>query len=280
MDLNVAYDPECVTVLHQFIQKRVEITKASKLVIGLSGGLDSSTVVKLAADALGPEKVLTLLLPVKETTDTQDGKNVAEACGVEWKLVDLEKDFNDLLGTYTSSLGLEPDQLPRLTPGNLSSRLRMATLYFAANALGGIVLGTSNKTELLTGYFTKYGDGSTDAMPLGDLYKTQVFSLAEDIGVPDFVIKKKPTAGFFQGQTDEDELGISYPLLDQVLRGLELRLTVEEIAGYLSLSVKEVSRIETMVHRSAHKRFLGAIPKLGIRTPGFDWRENVDFGLE
>jgi len=280
MKLDPGYNSECITIIHQFIQKRIEISRARKVLVGLSGGLDSSVVAKLVADAVGPEMVLGLMMPVRETTDTGEGIRLAEEYGVEYRVVDLEDDFQSLLACYSKALGVPPEMIPPMSRGNLSSRLRMATLYFAANLYGGIVMGTSNKTELLTGYYTKYGDGASDAMPLGDLYKTQVFKLAGEIGVPEHIIQKKPTAGFFPGQTDEGDLGMDYGTLDRILHGLELRFRAEEIAEYLALDVAEVERIEKRVQRSAHKRSLGMIPKLGIRTPGFDWRENMDFGLE
>ena len=280
MELEPPYDSDYITVLHQFIRKRVEIAGARKVLVGLSGGLDSTVVAKLVADALGKDRVICLLMPVKDTRDTEEGKSLAEEFGIEYRLVHLEKDFQALLDSYSRVHKLSGNDLLRLAPGNLSSRLRMASLYFAANLMGGLVMGTSNKTELLTGYFTKYGDGGSDAMPLGDLYKTQVYRLAEEIGVPGRVIIKKPTAGFYQGQTDEDELGVDYATLDKVLYGLELRFTSVEIAERLGLDSREPLRIEKMVQKAAHKRSLGMIPKLGLRTPGFDWRENMDYGLE
>jgi len=280
MNLELGYSTEFVSILHGFIRKRIAITRAKKVLLGLSGGLDSSVVAKLVADAAGKEMVLVLIMPVKETSDTDEAVLLAEEFGIEYRLIDLGPSFRSLVTSYTNSLGISPEKLPPLVPGNLSSRLRMATLYFSANLLEGMVMGTSNKTELLTGYFTKYGDGASDAMPLGDLYKTQVFKLAQDIGVPRRIIEKPPTAGFYQDQTDEGELGIDYATLDKILHGFELRLTAREIAAYLGVDEAEVSRIETMVQRAAHKRFLGMIPKIGIRTPGFDWRENMDFGLE
>ena len=280
MNLELGYSNEFVPILHGFIKKRIAIAQARRVLLGLSGGLDSSVVAKLVADAAGKEMVLVLIMPVKETSDTDEAIRLAEEFGIEYKHIDLEQNFRSLVTSYSSSLCISPGELPPLVTGNLSSRLRMTTLYFSANLFDGMVMGTSNKTELLTGYFTKYGDGGTDAMPLGDLYKTQVFKLAEDIGVPERIIEKPPTAGFYQEQTDEGELGIDYATLDKILYGLELRFTAWEIAGYLTVDVTEISRIETMVQRAAHKRFLGMVPKIGIRTPGFDWRENMDFGLE
>ncbi len=280
MNLELSFDSEIISILHLFIRKRVQIARAKKVVIGLSGGLDSTVVARLCVDALGPEKVLCLLMPVQETPDTAEGRRLAGEFEVDYHLVDLQQGFTTLLETYQDSLGLRKKDMSMLVQGNFASRLRMASLYFTANSISGMVMGTSNKTELLTGYFSKYGDGASDAIPLGDLYKTQVRLLAQEIGIPERVIEKPPTAGFFQGQTDEGDLGMDYSSLDRVLYGLELKLSNEEIAASLGMELAEVQRIEKMVQRAAHKRALGMVPKFGVRTPGFDWRENMDFGLE
>ena len=280
MNLQIPYSKEYKTIIMGFIKKRVEVASAKKVLIGLSGGVDSSVVAKIVAEAVGKELVLGLIMPVKETKDTQVAVGFAEEIGIEYQIVKLDKAFSTLLNTYLKGFAGDVQHLPQMVTGNLSSRLRMTTLYFYANLLNGIVMGTSNKTELLTGYFTKYGDGGTDAMPLGDLYKTQVFKLAEELAIPRHIISKKPTAGFYKGQTDEDELGIDYPTLDKILYGIELRLETEEISESIGVESEVVRRIERMVQKAAHKRFLGIVAKVGVRTPGFDWRENIDFGLE
>jgi len=125
------------------------------------------------------------------------------------------------------------------------------------------------------GYFTKYGDGGSDAMPIGDLYKTQVFALAEELGIPDVILEKPPAAGLVPGQTDEGDLGLSYSELDRILFGIERWLDLEDIAMLTGIDLSTVQRIQHRVHTSSHKRYLGMIPKIGLRTPGFDWRENV-----
>ena len=134
-------------------------------------------------------------------------------------------------------------------------------------------MGTSNKSELLTGYFTKFGDGGADFSPIGDLYKTQIIELAKAIDIPENIIGKPPSAGVAQGQTDENELGITYRDLDRILLGIELKLDIKEIAKRTGIKENEVSRIQEMVNRTVHKRKMPLIPKLGIRTLGSDWRE-------
>ena len=170
---------------------------------------------------------------------------------------------------------VDRDQTKLMAEGNIKARIRMVMLYYHANLHNYLVLGTSNKSELLVGYFTKYGDGGSDAMPMGDLYKTQVFELARELGIPESIVEKPPTAGLFRGQSDEKDLGMKYSELDMILRGIELRLELKDISDITGFPLETVTRIQKKVHGSAHKRCLGKIPKLGLRTIGLDWRENV-----
>ncbi len=149
----------------------------------------------------------------------------------------------------------------------------MIVLYHFANTEGRLVVGTGNKTELLVGYFTKFGDGGADLEPIGDLYKTEVRQLAASMGIPDRVVTKAPSAGLWKGQTDEGEMGITYDRLDAILFGLEQGLDEKVIADRAETSVKEVERIVGTVRMSAHKRKFPSAPKIGLRTPGLDWRE-------
>jgi NAD synthase len=149
----------------------------------------------------------------------------------------------------------------------------MVVLYSIANKENALVIGASNKSELLTGYFTKYGDGASDLMPIGDLYKTQVKLLARKVGLPEKVINKVPTAGLWPGQRDEDELGIDYFTLDKVLYGIELLMDDLRISEETGVNLETVNRIRKMVEISRHKRVLIYIPKVSIRTVGLDFRE-------
>jgi NAD+ synthase len=135
------------------------------------------------------------------------------------------------------------------------------------------VLGTGNKSEILLGYFTKYGDGGVDLLPLGDLYKTQVWALAEQLGLPEPIRSRPPTAGLYEGQTDEAELGLPYRDLDRILHGLEGLRSVEEIADATGLPLAAVRAIELRVAANRHKRRSAPIPKIGLRTVGIDWRD-------
>ncbi|HIP57929.1 MAG TPA: NAD(+) synthase, partial [Archaeoglobus profundus] len=141
-------------------------------------------------------------------------------------------------------------------------RVRMTICYYYANSLGYLVAGTGNKSELMTGYFTKYGDGGVDFLPIGDLYKTEVFELAKYLGVPEKIIKKIPSAGLWAGQTDEDELGITYNKLDTILKGLEIGYSPNEICKIYNVKEEDVRRVIHLIESSKHKRELPPIVKV------------------
>jgi NAD+ synthase len=254
--------------IKDFIRQKVEESGGNGVVIGLSGGIDSATVSKLCADAVGPEKVLNLFMPsgASSRQDRQDAEGFCRQFGMEFKVVDIEP----AVSTFRSML---PSPDCNKYAGNVMARCRMIILYHHACMLGRVVMGTSNKSELLTGYFTKFGDGGSDFCPLGDLYKTEVRQLAEQIGVTRAIIDKVPSAGLWAGQTDEGEMGISYDELDQVLLGIERSMTNEEVAAETGIPLDKVERVWAMHKCSVHKRKTPLIPKLGIRTLGLDWRE-------
>ena len=161
---------------------------------------------------------------------------------------------------------------------NIKARTRMILLYHYAKNLKGLVCGASNKSELLTGYYTKYGDGGVDLQPIGDLYKTQIYKLASYLKIPRAIAAKPPSAGLLEDQTDEAELGMKYSILDKILFGLEQKILPDIIAKDLKISLNEVQRIQTLRKNSQHKRRLPLIPKIGLRTPGFDWRVPIQEG--
>lgn len=266
MPLVPKFEPEMTEVITRFISHRVELARARGAVVGISGGIDSAVVAALCVRALGKKKVLGLLMP--DERPEPEALEVMKWLGIEGRTTPIGK----LLKAVQAS---GPAGLSKEWAGNVKARLRMVLLYMEANRNGRLVAGTGNKSELLTGYFTKYGDGGVDILPIGDLYKTQVRRLADALGVPEKVRRLVPTAGLYPGQTDEGELGISYDLLDRVLLGIELRLDREEIARKAGVPVAEVDRIIRRVGSTVHKRALPAIPKMGIRTIGLDWREEV-----
>lgn len=155
---------------------------------------------------------------------------------------------------------------------NIKARLRMMIIYEYANISKSIVCGTSNKSEILLGYFTKYGDGGVDIMPIGDIYKTHVYELASFLKIPKEIINKPPTAGLIKGQTDKKELKLEYKKIDIILMGLENKLDIKNIAKNAKVKKPEVERIKNMRIQSEHKRRRPMIPKIGVRTSGLDWR--------
>ena len=269
MKLEITFDEGMIEPIKDLIRTRVRECNADGVVIGLSGGLDSAVTAKLCTETLGRESVLTLMLYDNVTTeeDKEDARNLAEMLAVEHEIIDIS---NFIKPFYT--LCAHAEQRSQVI-GNVKARLRMIILYYHANLLNRVVVGTSNKSEIAVGYFTKFGDGGVDIMPLGDLYKTQVRELARYLKIPERVIEKSPSASLWEGQTDEDELGMPYELLDRILFGIECRLSSGEIAERLSLRISDVERVKGMVLKNHHKRKVPPIPKLGMRTFGVDWRE-------
>jgi NAD+ synthase len=267
--LQPRFKEESIAVIHSFIKQKVEEVGAKGILIGLSGGLDSAVVTKLCADAIGPEKVLVLIMPETATPqkDIQDALSLASDLNVAYRVIDI----TDTVAAFSSLLS--PMELDKTTLGNIKARCRMILLYTHSNLEKSIVMGTSNKSELLCGYFTKFGDGGADFSPIGDLYKSQIKDLAKAIGIPEDLCEKPPSAGLAEGQTDEKELGISYQDLDRILLGIELRTEPEIISQKTGIELSEVERIHKLVEKNVHKRKMPLIPKIGIRTFGLDWRE-------
>lgn len=245
--------------LTKFIRKKVFDAGADGVVIGLSGGIDSSVTAALSTRALGPKKVLGISLPemgVSDPGDVDDARLVAEHLGIEFRVVDIAP----VVKAVRDQVKFSPEA--RLPNANILPRVRMVVLYYYANLLNRLVMGCSNRSELRTGYFTKYGDGAADLAPLGALYKTQVRELAAYLGIPRQIIDKVPTAGLWRGQTDEAELGISYKNLDMILIALDLGLKPAEIARTVGLGLDEVRAIIERERRNIHKLRPPEIPKL------------------
>ncbi len=232
----------------KFIKEYVDKSNANGVIIGLSGGIDSSTVAFLCKRALGEKKVLGLIMPEKGVTreeDVEDALSIADILGIEFKIIEI----NEILDALKRKLG----EGNKIAEANLKPRIRMTINYYFANNMNRLVAGTGNKSELMIGYFTKYGDGGVDFLPIGDLYKTEVFKLAEYIGVPERIIKKKPTAGLWVNQTDEDEIGMSYEELDEILKAIE--------KGQRRCDDK-FKRVEILVKNSKHKREMPPIARV------------------
>lgn len=228
-----------------WIREQVHGAGLTGAVVGLSGGIDSAVVSGLCARALGKQNVLGLIMPIHSNPlDAQHAEDAARAWGIEYRTVDLAPVFDQLLQVLPSGSDL--------AVANLKPRLRMITLYHHANTLGRMVVGTGNRSELLVGYYTKYGDGGVDLLPLAGIYKRQVREVAREIGVPEPIVTKPPSAGLWQGQTDEGEMGITYDQLDATLDAIE-----RDRASEADPAVRE--RVERMLRGSEHKRRLPPI---------------------
>ena len=259
------------------IRSRVEKVGATGGVVALSGGIDSSLVTLLAHKALG-DKVIALIMPesgVSPVSDTEDALNLVKKLGVEYRLIDINGAIDWFKGVFPEGNGNEWAE--RLTLANVKPRVRMIINYIYSNYFNRIVIGTSNKTELLLGYGTKFGDMAADIYPIGDLYKTQVWQLAEFLGIPTEIIRKKPSAGLWKGQTDEEELGHTYHEIDRVLFALvEMELSVRETSELLGIDEEAVKDIYNRVIRSEHKRRPPTITRLSKMCLDKDWRYPVE----
>jgi len=236
--------------IYDFIKSKLEESRSEGLVIGLSGGIDSSTVAHLCVMAVGAENIQGLILPSKTTSseDIEHAISLAEELGIKYKIVHID----GLIEPYQEICPQCKDST--VATGNLKARIRMIILYYHSNSMNMLVAGTGNRTELLIGYFTKYGDGGVDILPIGDLYKTDVREIADYIGVSEKIIEKAPTAGLWAGQTDEEELGIKYELLDKILYlMIDKNLSPAEVAEKLHIPENEVLRIKSKVEASKHK---------------------------
>jgi NAD+ synthase len=253
---------------------RTEISRAgfSHGVIGVSGGVDSGLACLLTAKALGPENVLALRMPYKTSSpdSMEHAKDVIEMSGVK----ELTVPITEMVDPYLERFP-EADHVRR---GNLMARARMIVLYDQSVAFNGLVVGTGNKTEILLGYTTLYGDSACAINPLGDLYKTQIRQLASAMGLSEAILAKAPSADLWVGQTDEDELGFSYEEVDRLLvRLVDQRYTPEDCieAGF---ERSFVDKVVGRIRRNQFKRVLPPIAKLSNRTLGYDFLYLRDWG--
>jgi NAD+ synthase len=262
--------PTVTTRIKRFIKDYAGKTKAKGIVIGLSGGIDSSVSGALAALAIGGDKISALNMPEEENLsekDIRDAKIVAKKFGFKLEIIDISA----ILEGYYKTLPIY-DKNDKLSRGNIKARTRMVCLYYYSNSLGKIVCGSSDKSETMMGYFTKWGDVAADISPLMDLYKTQVRQLAAYIGIPKEIIAKPPSPQLWLGQTAEKEIGVKYEVLDLILLGLENFMLPEEIAHQLRLPTKIVQDVKDTWLAREHKRRLPLTIKLEYRTVGADFR--------
>jgi NAD+ synthase len=259
-------------ILTGFIHTEITRSGFSRAVLGLSGGLDSALSCFLAAEALGPENVLAVRMPYKTSSadSLEHAQEVIDQLGVQSLTVPITEMVDPLFVRFP-----EADHMRR---GNAMARARMIVLYDQSEAFKGLVVGTGNKTEILLGYTTVYGDSANALNPIGDLYKTQVRQLSRDIGVPSGIVDKPPSADLWKGQTDEDELGFTYAEVDRLLYLLvDQRYSPEDCveAGFESEFVREVVE---RVRRNHFKRVLPPVAKLTNRTIGYDFLYLRDWG--
>lgn len=231
-----------------FIRKE---TDGKSVVISLSGGIDSALTASLAVKALGKDKIQALLLP--SASNTRDEMKlavlIANLLEIKYKILDIEK----ILQVYLENCDYFKT---KLSVGNLKARIRMSLLYGLASTTKSMVVGTGNKSEIMIGYFTKYGDAGCDLLPIGDLYKTQVRALAKYMNIPQAIIDQAPTAGLWIGQTDENEIGILYEELDKILEAMENKKNLS------NFNEAEVQLVQKYIKRTQHKRKMPKICKI------------------
>jgi NAD+ synthase len=250
----------------EFIASVVDDAGAEGAVIGLSGGIDSTLTAHLAVEALGADAVRGLVMPSEANTETNmsDAERVAEGLEIEYDVVAIQPIVEAFEDAYPVDDPLEErietDPL-RTALGNVAVRTRGVLNYFVGNAENRVVLGTGNRSEALTGYFTKYGDQAVDCNPIGNLYKFQVRQLAAHVGVPEDLVTKPPSAEMWQGQTDEAEMGLTYDTLDAILM-LHVDGPFSRSATVETLNVPEsaVDRVVDLYERSEHKRHVPPAP--------------------
>jgi NAD+ synthase len=253
------------TVIGEFIRGQLRQAGFERVVLGLSGGIDSALVACLVAEAIGADHLLCVLMPYRSSSDASraDAELVVNQLGAASELVDI----SPMVDAFFAAA---PDA-SAVRRGNVMARQRMIVLYDRSVTWGGLVVGTGNKTESLIGYTTLFGDSACAFNPIGDLYKSQVRQIAEAMGVPDRIITKPPSADLWPGQTDETEAGFSYPVLDRLLYWrIDRRRSDEEMAE-LGFDPELVARVDRMIATSEFKRQVPPIAKLGPRTAGVDY---------
>jgi NAD+ synthase len=270
---DLAINSEFVTkVLTKFIHSEITRAGFSKAVVGLSGGVDSALSCTLAAEALGPENVLAVRMPYETSSpdSLEHAQLVIDKTGVQSMTIPITSMVEPMLDMIP-----EEESIRR---GNVMARQRMIVIYDQSMAFNGLVVGTGNKTEILLGYTTLYGDSACAINPIGDLYKTQVRQLAREIGVPDVIVDKPPSADLWVGQTDEDELGFTYEEVDKLLYELIDQQKSPEDCVQAGFDENFVRDVIERVRRNHYKRVMPPIAKLSNRTVGYDFLYPRDWG--
>lgn len=235
--------------ISKFLLHEVKERNASCVVIGISGGIDSTVAAFVAARSLGPKKVLGLLIPdysVTPKVDEKDGIEISKHLGINYKLIDITKGKKILLKGFPNN---------RLARGNFLVRLRMSILYYYAAAKSGLVLGTADKSELQLGYFTKHGDGGADIFPIADLYKTEIRKFAKYLGVPSRIIEKESSARIWKGQTAEGEIGVNYDTIDKILKNIQVEniSSKSKLPKIQNVEEREIKLVVEWIESNRHK---------------------------
>ncbi len=252
MEENI-YETIC-NILINFIKQEIKKRNSNGVIIGMSGGIDSSLITVLAVKSLGNQSVYGLLLPdssVTPNSDTKDAEGLAQSLKIKYKIIELNKIKKQLVN------GLPRNKMAR---ANLLVRLRMSLLYYYATTMNRLVLGTGDKSEMMLGYFTKYGDGGADLFPIADLYKTEVRSLAQYLNLPEKIIHKKSSARLWKGQTAEGEIGMKYEEIDKILYHLENDIPFS--SNHTKLNENNISKIKSMLEKNDHKQNMPPICQL------------------
>jgi NAD+ synthase len=263
---------QAIEVIVGFIRSQMAQTGFSRLVVGLSGGVDSATVAFLAARAIGPDHLLAVRMPFRTSSESSetDALRVVGALGCRTERVEITPMVEPMLDLIRDGSEAVPGDELNVRRGNVMARQRMIVLYDRSAAFDALVIGTSNKTEALLGYGTLYGDMAAALAPIGDLYKSQLRAVATELGVPREILDKPPSADLWPDQTDEGELGGTYDLIDRALFALvDRRWSVDRcVAAGLDPSL--VEWVASRVARMEFKRQTPPVAKLSLRTPGFD----------
>jgi NAD+ synthase len=248
--------------INNFIKNQVENGNFDGVILGLSGGIDSSVVAYCASRAIGNKSIMGLLLPDKENTpqkDIDDAIKICEILELNYKILFINNIKDKFLETVKNTDN-------KLVKGNLMSRIRMCILYYYANLFNRIVLGTSNKTEISIGYFTKFGDGGNDISPIGDLYKTQVIEFAKFLNIPDEIISKKSSARLWENQQTENDLGLSFKEIDSILMYMDKNENNESLnliyKKFPLISEERIYYILSLKKKNAHKTKFSNICKM------------------
>ncbi len=260
------------TILTGFIKSEITRVGFSRAVVGLSGGIDSALSCVLAAEALGPENVLAVRMPHKLSSpdSLEHAQLIIDQFNVQSETIEITNMVEPLIRR-------DPN-MSKQRKGNIMARARMIVLYDQSEAFKGLVVGTSNKTEILLGYTTLFGDSASALNPIGDLYKTQVRQLSRALGIPQVIIDKAPSADLWAGQTDEGELGFTYEEVDQLLTLLVDRRYSPQECIEEGFDVKFIQAVTARIRRSQFKRMQPPIAKLSNRTVGYDFLYLRDWG--